>query len=61
LEQRATGYRWPIDSSGSAVKVATFNSESISSSHAYNRGKFSIFLIYFINIIITKVGPEALL
>ncbi|PSN32070.1 hypothetical protein C0J52_16221 [Blattella germanica] len=33
LEQRKTGYAWPIDSSGSAVKVVTSNSELSSSSH----------------------------
>ncbi|XP_021913956.1 uncharacterized protein LOC110827029 isoform X3 [Zootermopsis nevadensis] len=34
LEQRATGYAWPIDSSGSAVKVVTSNNEPNSSSNA---------------------------
>jgi len=39
LEQRATGYGWPIDSSGSAVKVVTSSNKLASSSHT-SVGKF---------------------
>jgi len=43
LEQRATGYGWPIDSSGSAVKVVTSSNKLASSSHT-SVGKFYILL-----------------
>jgi hypothetical protein len=43
LEQRATGYGWPIDSSGSAVKVVTSNNKLAASSHT-SVGKFYIVL-----------------
>lgn len=46
LEQRETGYGWPIDSSGSAVKVVTSNNEQISSSHT-NVGEFSMLPMIF--------------
>jgi hypothetical protein len=39
LEQRATGYGWPIDSSGSAVKVVTSNNKLAAISHT-SVGKF---------------------
>jgi hypothetical protein len=46
LEQQVTGCGWPIDSSGSAVKVVTSNNELNSSSHT-NVGKFSILPVIF--------------